>query len=98
MGLVGSSVSWNSYPNVWNNPVNMTDPSGRLPIFLIPILAVSAGAALNGGAHAASQLLNGMPVRCLDLGAIGPAAGDGVRSDSYNKFRHPVGLLNMCCE
>ncbi len=77
VGLVGSSVSWNSYPYAWNNPVNMTDPSGRLPLFLIPVLAAAAGAVLNGGAHAASQLLNGVPAHCLDWSAIGRAAGEG---------------------
>ncbi|MBK8138181.1 MAG: hypothetical protein IPK52_20600 [Chloroflexi bacterium] len=53
----GPASTFNPYLYVRGNPVNWTDPSGRLPLFLIPVLAAAAGAALNnGGAHAASQL------------------------------------------
>lgn len=43
-GTVGSSQSWNRYAYVENNPVNLTDPTGKVPV--IPIIIGVIGGLL----------------------------------------------------
>lgn len=84
-GDVGSSQSWNRYSYVLNNPVNLTDPDGQLPV--IPIL-VAFIFAVGGGAEYANtptspndpvltdpEYVNSGGARALSSCAAGAAVG-----------------------
>ncbi len=81
MGVMGMSVSYNPYPYAHNNPINLTDPSGRFP-FLAIGLGMAAGAAIGAGmdmvAQVADNLANGRGAfDCYDPGSTLRAAAEG---------------------
>ncbi len=79
MGYDG--VSYNPYPYAHNNPINLTDPSGRFPFSAIG-LGMAAGAAIGAGmdmvAQVADNLANGRGAfDCYDPGSTLRAAAEG---------------------
>ena len=66
--------SFNRYAYGNNNPYKYTDPDGRSPLLLAPMVV---GAVIGGGINAASQYNSTGTVRWGGLGGVLDAAGDG---------------------
>jgi len=78
----------NLYAYVANDPINLVDPSGEIPVFLA---MAAAGAIFDGGMELALQLLaSGGDFSCVDWGEVGKAALMGAVSGMAG-----VGLAKM---